>query len=282
MKHALIFATLAAATLASGCRHRQENDEPLTLGEAQRALQETSTSSQAGNLMSATIELSTDFTIGGGIEAAVAEIRSYIESQLPCAEITLGSGTLQVEYGAKPGNCTYRGHSYSGMHSVTVTANGEGQVIVQHDWDQLSNDVVMLSGFATVTWDAVDAHRRVNHELTWTRVSDGKAGIGRGDRTQRPLEGNSLVGMTVDGERAWSGEAGTWELDIDGIEVRWADPVPQAGRYTLVTPSDKEIELSFERLDEDTIVVELSGTKNSFSFLVSSSGAIESAGESSE
>ena len=32
------------------------------------------------------------------------------------------------------------------------------------------------------------------------------------------------------------------------VEMRWVDPVPESGTYTLDTPSDKRITLDFERL----------------------------------
>jgi hypothetical protein len=51
--------------------------------------------------------------------------------------------------------------------------------------------------------------------------------------------------------------------------MRWDDPVPQAGSYTLVTPDDKTLSLSFSRVDTDTIGVTVEGPKRSFSFDVS-------------
>ena len=51
--------------------------------------------------------------------------------------------------------------------------------------------------------------------------------------------------------------------------MRWDDPVPQAGRYTLATPFDKMLALDFARVDSDTIQVTVSGPRRSFSFDVS-------------
>lgn len=269
-QRAVMTTAIVTALFAAPACNRAGNTEPLTLGEATQALEEAAVSSQAANVMSGTIELTTDFTIGAGLETAADEIRNYVQSQLPCASVTLEGNTLEVEYGAKPGNCTYRGHTYSGSHQVSVTANDEGQVIVAHAWDELSNGVVSVSGDATVTWDGVEVTRHVDHELAWTRLSDGKTGVGRGNRTQRPLSGGLIEGFQVDGTRDWSGDSGEWALDIDGVQVRWADPVPQAGSYTLTTPNDKEIVLSFERIDDDTIKVTLEGTKNTFSLNVNS------------
>ncbi len=268
-------ATAAIAIVVAalpGCR--QENKEPLTTGEALHALEEASISSQAASVMSGSIEITTDFTIGGAVEQAAEEIRDYVTSQLPCAEITLTGNTLTVEYGVNAGNCTFRGHTFSGSHAITVARNDMGEVVVDHVWEELSNGVVSVTGDATVTWSFEDKTRHVEHELTWTRLSDGRQGVGRGDRTQRPLDGGLTEGFEVDGERSWEGERGTWELDIDGVQMRWIDPVPQSGTYTLVTPNDKTLAMSFDRIDEDSIRVTIENGRRTFSFNVNRAGAI--------
>ena len=108
------------------------------------------------------------------------------------------------------------------------------------------------------------------HELTWTRISDGLTGTGTGDRLQRGLNGDVTQGLGIDGERTWEGNAGTWDLAIDGVELRWIDPVPQAGIYTLTTPDEKQMSLSFERKDEDTITVTVASGDQSIGFDVTS------------
>jgi len=57
--------------------------------------------------------------------------------------------------------------------------------------------------------------------------------------------------------------------------MRGRDPIPQAGRYVLETPARKSVELSFERLDEDTIRATLTSGERSFDFDVTSAGAID-------
>ena len=53
------------------------------------------------------------------------------------------------------------------------------------------------------------------------------------------------------------------------VEMRWADPVPQAGSYTLETPAGKTLSLGFSRVDADTISVTVTGPRGrSFSFNV--------------
>lgn len=272
MRTALITAALALA-LVPGCR--EQNDEPLTAAEARQALEEAAISAQAATLMSSSVEISTSFTIGQAVESAAAELQSYIASQLPCAEIVLEGNTLDVEYGVHPGDCLYNGATYTGSHSITVSKNEEGEVVVEHLWDALSNGVIAVSGDAVVTWSLDDQTRHVVHELTWTRLSDGRQGIGSGDRLQRALAGGITEGFQVDGERSWKGEAGTWDLAIDGVQMRWIDPVPQAGTYTLTTPKNKKLSLSFSRVDDDTINVIVKGPRHEFDFDVSKIGTIE-------
>ena len=112
------------------------------------------------------------------------------------------------------------------------------------------------------------------HDLTWTRLSDGRTGHGSGDRTQRPLDGGLVEGFEVDGSRTWEGKRGRWDLDIDHVEMRWADPVPQAGSLVLQTPFDKTVTLEFERIDANTIGVSASAGNRSIELKVGKLGAV--------
>jgi hypothetical protein len=238
---------------------RKKNDE-LTFAEAQEALDEATVATEAATLLDGTVEISTSFTIGQAVEAAAGEIRNFIGSQLPCAAITLEGATLSVEYGANSGNCTYKGNEYSGTHSVTVSRNDDGDVEVDHTWTDLTNGKVSVSGSAEVTWSLSAKSRRVVHALTWTRVSDGRSATGSGDRTQTVLEGGLLEGIKVDGTREWKGKSGTWDLAIEGVEMRWIDPIPQDGSYVLRTPKGKSVTMSFDRVDADTIRASIQGS----------------------
>lgn len=271
MKKLAPLAVLASTLALAGCP--KDNAEPVTSTEAKLAVDESSLSSQASDLTGSSIELTTSFTIGGAVEKAADELKTFVGSQLPCAEITLDKATLTVKYGAKPGNCTYRGHSFSGTHAITVNRNDAAQgVDVHHQWTDFTNGVVKVSGTADVTWSGKDVSRRVKHDLTWTRIVDGKTGRGAGDRTQRPLGGGVAEGIQVDGTRTWDGDSGHWELSIVGVEMRWADPVPQAGTYTLAAPKGKNLSLSFRRLDADRIEVAVTSGARSFKFVVRRAG----------
>lgn len=195
-----------------------------------------------------------------------AEIASFVRSQLPCAEVTVAGATLTVEYGANPGMCTYRGQTYGGVHQVTVMRNQMDHVVVVHVWMDFHNRELSVTGQATVTWSFANRTRHVVHELTWTRQRDGRTGTGSGDRLQRPLEEGLLSGFRVDGARRWEGESGTWDLEIDGVQMRWVDPVPQAGTYTLTTPASKILTLAFARADSTTITVTIGNGSRSFDF----------------
>ncbi|HET9235150.1 MAG TPA: hypothetical protein VFP10_13520 [Candidatus Eisenbacteria bacterium] len=262
-----VFGLLAVSTLA-GCP--RPKDEGFTRGEAQEALEEAQGSSASEDLMVASVEISTSFTIGGAVENAAAELRAFLASELPCAEITLEGATLTVEYGAKPGDCNYRGHEFSGTTVVSVEANSTSDVRVHHEWIGFSNGVVTLDGTADVTWNFDELERHVVHHTEWTHLATGRTGVGEGDRVQKPLAGDIAVGFVVDGSRSWTGSLGRrWDLAIDGVEMRWADPVPQAGSYTLESPEGKTLSLSFSRVDSDTIEVTVTGPRGrSFSFNV--------------
>ena len=269
MRYIVPVLGLVAITTLAGCPRRGEG-EGFTRAEAQEALEEAQGSAASEDLMVASVEISTSFTIGGAVENAASELRAFLAAELPCAEITLEGATLTVEYGALPGNCTYRGHEFSGTTSVTVEANSTSDVRVHHEWIGFSNGVVTLDGTADVTWNFDAKSRHVVHKAEWTHLATGRTGTGEGDRVQRPLAGGIAEGFVVDGSRSWTGNMGRrWDLAIDSVEMRWVDPVPQAGMYTLESPAGKTLSLGFSRVDADTIEVTITGPRGrSFSFNV--------------
>jgi hypothetical protein len=148
--------------------------------------------------------------------------------------------------------------------------------LVQHTWTGFSNGLVTLNGNADVTWNFDQQSRRVVHTAEWTRSSDGFKVTGSGDRTQTVLADGILEGIQIDGSRSWTSSRGTWDLAIDGVQMRWIDPVPQAGSYSLTTPREKTLSLSFARVDEDTIQVTVANGSKKFSFNVTKLGSVES------
>src|SRR5262245_37422845 len=108
----MLFA-LAFPLVLAGCpKNKDPGNEPFTRAEAQEALEEADAATAADSLAAANIEISTNFTLGSGLAQAASELRTFIQSQLPCAEVTLTDATLTVEYGVNPGSCTYRGHEF--------------------------------------------------------------------------------------------------------------------------------------------------------------------------
>lgn len=264
MRPITILAASALALSLTACP--TQNSTPMTVGEAQDALTEANTSSQAAALTQSSVEISTNFTIGKAVGDAAAELRTFIQSQMPCAAITIADSTLTVKYGALHGSCVYHGHTFSGTHTIHVAKNDQDQVLVDHTWADLSNGVVTVNGTAHVTWDFSEKYRDVQYDGTWTRLSDGRTGHGSGDVRQTPLSGGLAEGIQIDGSRTWQGASGKWDLSIQGVQARWEDPVPQAGKYILATPKNRSIELSFKRLDETTIECTLSSGNKSFKF----------------
>lgn len=267
----LLFAvvSLPATLLCAGCP-----SEDLTSEEALEAVEEVSLASQASNVAEGSIELTTSFTLGAGVDAAAEEIRGFVVAQLACAEVEREGATVTIQYGAT-GSCLWHGQTYTGTHAVTVSRSEENDVLVHHEWTALSNGIVSVDGSADVTWDLDAKTRRVVHEVTWTRLRDNRQGTGSGDRLQSPLDGDWTAGILIDGERAWESERGTWKLDIDQVEWQWIDPVPQSGSYTATTPAGKEVSMSFSRTGEHTIHVTVEGARRDFEFNVTSLGEVE-------
>ncbi|MFO0551155.1 MAG: hypothetical protein U0271_22380 [Polyangiaceae bacterium] len=274
-RRSLLLAVVLAPSMAlalGGC----PADDELTAEEAAEATQEISDASQASSIAEGTVELTTSFTLGGAAADAAEEIRAFVVSQLPCAMVERQDNTVTITYGANPGNCTFHGQTFSGSHTVTVERTDENDVLVHHTWDQLSNGRVEVSGTADVTWDLDAKSRHVVHELEWTHLESGRMGVGSGDRVQTAIDGAWVNGININGERDWTGQRGTWHLDIDDVDWRWQDPVPEDGTYSLDTPASKHVTMTFERVDESTILVLVSGPRRDYRFRVKSSGAVES------
>jgi len=251
------------------------NQEGLTRQEALDALDESSLDSQASAVTAGPIEISTNFTIGKAVADAADELRNFFAAEVPCATFEVSGATVTTHWGTSTG-CTYKGMTYTGTSTITIHRTDPNTLEVDHTWTDLGNGKVKVSGTAHVTWSSTAHSRHVVHQLTWTRLSDNRTGTGSGDRTQTLLDPAQGIagGIRIDGNRHWSGRAGEWDLAITGVEVRLQDPVPQAGSYSLTTPSNKNVSLSFARQAADVIRVTLAGPKHTFSFDVRATGAV--------
>lgn len=231
--------------------------EAMTRQEAAVALDEALASAQAEVVVGEVVEVSTAFTLGQAVEDAAEELRAWWASQAACAVVTREGATVVVDFGDLGDACTWEGRTWGGVYTLTVERAEADDVLVTHSWEAFTDGTLTVDGIAEVTWAADAGTRRVVHALDWT---DGdRAFTGSGDRTQALLdpEAGLAGGIVVSGERAWTSDAGDWRLDIDAVEMRGMDPVPQAGVYTLENPAGKSATLEFSRLDEDTIAVVL-------------------------
>ena len=127
--HNFRFIALFSVLLVLSCG---KQDDSLTREEARTALDESVTSTQASSLTCGLVEISTHFTIGDGVTAALEELRNFIESQIPCSSVTVGESTLTVNFGTLNDNCTYHVQTYAGEWRLTVIKNAPGEVEVHH------------------------------------------------------------------------------------------------------------------------------------------------------
>lgn len=257
--------------LLCGCTTR------MSYREALEAVGEAAFSTRGESLTEDIIEISTDFTIGEAVEDAAAELAAWLESQIDCSTVTLDGPTITVDFGTLDDQCIYNSHTYAGLWAVTIQSNLVDEVVVDHEWTALTDGEVTLDGTAQVTWSSSAHSRHVVHDVTW--VDEDGTVEASGDRLQElidPVEGIS-AGIVVNGDRDWNSGTGEWSLDIDAVEMRGMDPVPQAGVYTLTTPALKVATLTFTRLDANTIECVLASGSDSWTFEISSTGVVEEA-----
>ena len=61
-------------------------------------------------------------------------------------------------------------------------------------------------------------------------------------------------------------------LDMQAIDQRFADSVPQLGAYDLTTPENQTLTLAFGRIDTDNIRVTIQGAQRDLSFVMRADG----------
>lgn len=253
-----------------------EDDAPLSDAEVNEALQAVLVSQQGAVLTGNAVEISTSFTLGDAWERAVENTRDFYESQIPCSDVAVEGRTVRLDFGSLDDACTFDGRTYAGIQTLTFDRVEPGLAEVTHGFEGFTDGTTTLDGHAMVTWDVAAGTRRVQHDADWTRT-DGEVLTATGDRVQTLVDASAGVaaGIQIDGERAWTWKDKDWELDIDGVQVRAIDPVPQAGSYVLTTPRDKTLTLLFERLDAVTIQMTLEGGQHARVFEVTALGMEE-------
>lgn len=228
---------------------------PMTASEQVEAVNLTVETARMDAATNDIIEVTTTFTLGQAAADAAEELRAFWASQAECATVTAEAGVLTVDFGTTEG-CTWNGRSWTGQARVEVVSAGEGEAVIEHTWTDLSNGVGTVNGGATVTWSAAEASRRVEVDATW----DGPEHTldVSSDRTIARIEPGGPIGsgIVIDGTREWTLDGtATWTQTIDGLEMRAADPAPQAGFIEIINPNSRMLRLSFERVDEDTIAI---------------------------
>jgi hypothetical protein len=257
-----------------GCK--KQSDSSVTAAEAQDAVEESALAGSADALTAGDIEVTTDFTIGQGVQKAAQTIADFYRSQAPCAAVSVAGAKVTIDFGATGDGCAWRGCTWHGQRTVEVGRADTGGVQLTHTWTGVTDGRVTVDGEATVDWDRSAGTRHVVHDLKWS--GNGRTAEGSGDRTQSLLDASAGLagGIRIDGTRDWTGPGGkSWHLEIDGVEARPDDPVPQAGEYVLTTPADHTVTLSFARVDADRIRVTLASGRRAFDFVVRRSGAVE-------
>lgn len=236
------------------------------------AVDEVVATGQGESLENDVVEITTSFTLAGGLEAAVTQIHDYMKTQLPCAVIEKpDTHTLIVEFGAAEGNCEVNGRSLSGKVTLTYETSAD-EVVVTHTFEGLTNGFATLDGSSVVTWSEASRHVVTDFDVVTQRGTF----TANGDRTQHRI-GAKGEGIVVAGTRDWSGKRGDWHLDIEDVEMRGVDPVPQDGSYVLTQPSGNEVTMTFDRIDEDTIEVSVTGGRRDHTFRVTSAGSVDDA-----
>ena len=278
-----------AATALSGCLAQDE--KPMTVMEIGQALGESRSADDAANLISEAVEasndgdvddeihavqLETNLSMGDRIAAAAKRWHDVLQEELKCADVQVAIGKIEITYGAHAApdgeSCKY---GFTGQHNITVDRVPEaGQIEVTHEWIELSNQSVTVSGSGAVTWDLFQLTRQLQHDLTWHKGSAALPSSdvtwhATGDRTQSLLDGNIFKGIAIDGTRNWtrSNAEGDWQLDINNVEVEWALPAPRTGEYVLSIPNGKSVSMTFEQL-EDTNTVRITFESGGKSFEV--------------
>lgn len=268
-----VATTVMATAALSGC----QSEEPMTLAEIGQALAESRDADAAANLISEAVEASsdgdvdesiqqvqTDVSMGDRVAEAAKRWRDVLRSELKCADVEVGIGTVEITYGVRSAGpsgeaCKY---GFTGQHNIKIDRVPDaGQIEVTHEWIELSNQQVTVSGHAGVTWDLFHVSRQVRHDLTWHKGSAASplsdvTWHATGDRTQTLLDGSLLTGIAIDGARTWtrSNGDGDWQLEIDHVEVEWALPAPRSGQYLLTAPNGKSVSMTFEQLGDSKTV----------------------------
>ncbi len=267
LPHPVAVHSALALLVVSGCDLQQ----PASRAEMRDAVAEVALLGDGIGTQTQLVELTTSFTLGQGAQAIAEEVRSFVHSQIDCSQVSVEPGRISIDFGDLSDNCTYRGRTYAGV--VTVEFEDRGETFgVTHTYEGVTGGKTTLDGTVEVEWDG--NVRNVVTDLDFAGER-GEVSV-QADRTQTftACADAKAVCLTVQGDRDWTGPRGSWEMDILDVKMRSIDPVPESGTYAILTPDDKTIELSFERVDSDTIEVSVEGGRRPFVFNVTAAGQV--------
>jgi hypothetical protein len=265
----------AALPLLAACANPTTERGGASVENTELALQESALTAQVDALVADAADQNSRFDIGQGFDNAAQQLAEQLAQELPCAAVTRSGSTLNIVYDAVRADCTWHGRKLAGRHSVRVMRNADNEVSVHHELDDFRDEKLSLTGTADVKWSRTSGSRRVEHALTFVVLSgsdEGLTGDSEGDSTQLTLED----GVRINGLRKWrSAERGTYVLEMQAIEQRFADSVPQQGAYELTLPTKDALTFAFGRIDTDNIRVTVQGAQQDLSFVVRADGTIE-------
>jgi hypothetical protein len=268
------FAFCAAALqLVAACTDTAERGG-ASVENAELAVQESALTAQLDSLIADAADRNSRFDIGQGFEAAAEQLKTQLNHELPCAAVTRQGSELRIVYDAAGTGCSWRGRALAGQHTVRVMRNADTEVGVHHELTDYREGKLSLTGSADVTWSRISKSRRVLHTVTFAVLSGESAGVtgqSTGDSTQLTFEG----GVRINGLRDWQSSRGFYSLEMQAIEQRFADSVPQLGAYQLTLPTDDALTLAFGRIDTDNIGVTVQGAQRELSFVVHPDGSVE-------
>ena len=245
---------------------------PISRTEMREALVEVAALGDGLGAQDDVIELTTSFTLGQGVQAAAEEIRDLVQSQVPCSTVTVEPGQVSIDFGELGDACVYRGRTYAGVVTVAVELPGDG-ARVTHTYAGFTGGRVTLDGTAVVDWNGAVRHVVTDLALA---TDDGTVEL-ESDRTQSfsRCEDVDAVCVEVEGERHWQSDRGEWSMSIDDVRARSIDPVPEVDTYTLSDSLGRELAMSFSRVDEDTIQVDVEGGRRPVAFRVTAAGQVQ-------
>ena len=263
----------AALQLAAACSNAADNGG-ASVESAEIAVQESALTAQLDALIADVADRNSRFDIGQSLETAAAQLELQLNQELPCAAVTRQGSMLNIFYDAAGSGCFWHGRPLAGQHTVRVVRNADNEVGVHHDFTDFRDSTLSMSGSADVTWSRISRSRRVLHTVTFAALSGASAGVtgeSNGDSTQVTL----TDGVRINGLREWQSSRGAYSLDMQAIEQRFTDSVPQLGAYELTLPTDDALILAFGRIDTDNILVTVQGAQRELSFVLRPDGSVE-------